>query len=99
MAFAVPRKARFNSEEEEHLQPTLILGFDTASRPEVEQVLRAMIDRLGNVDLAGCTRRFHAGCHIYGVPPHVVNEFSATHYTSNHGAGVETYAQVPMGQT
>src|SRR6516164_1514187 len=90
MALAVPREARFNSAEEEHLEPTLVLRLDTTARLEVKKVLRAMIDRLGNIDLAGCTRGFHAGCDVHSVSPHVVNEFSATHYASNDRAGVQT---------
>src|SRR5262245_38019874 len=92
VALAVPREARFNSAEEEHLEPTLVLCLDTAAWLEVKQVLCAMIDRFGNIDFAGCTRGFHAGCDVNSVSPHVVNEFSATHYAGNDRAGVQTDA-------
>jgi hypothetical protein len=92
IALTVSCKARFDSENEKHLKLALIFGLNTTPRLELEQVLRAMIDRLGNIDLAGCTRGFHAGRHIHSVPPHVVDEFSATHYTGNDWAGVQTHA-------
>jgi hypothetical protein len=45
---------------------------------EFEQILGAMVDRIGNIDPAGSTRGFHSSRHVHRIAPYVVDDLRST---------------------
>src|SRR5436853_6205329 len=68
---------------------TFSLDLDCTSRLQRVVRLECFVHRTGDLNGSGHIRRLHSACHVHGITPQIIDEFTGTNHSRRDGSGVD----------